>query len=71
MIPLQHPDKVTVTDGPLAKTKKCLPGFHIIEARDLNECLQIPSRNAPAAAGSMEVRSVRPIGEVPNSHRKK
>jgi len=36
--------KLSVTDGPFAETKECLAGFYMIEARDLNEAIQIASR---------------------------
>ncbi len=62
--------KVTMTDGPFAETKEQLAGFYMIEARDLNEALQIASRIPPAAVGSIEVRPVRPIREAPNAHKK-
>lgn len=62
--------KVTVTDGPFAETKECLAGFYMIEARDLNEAIQIASRIPPAQVGSIEVRPIRPIREMPNAHRK-
>jgi len=61
--------KVTVTDGPFAETKECLAGFYMVEARDLNEAIQIASRIPPAEVGSIEVRPVRPIREAPNAHR--
>jgi len=62
--------KATVTDGPFAETKECLAGFYLVEARDLNEAIQIASRIPPAAVGSIEVRPVRPIREAPNAHRR-
>ncbi|HEV3010375.1 MAG TPA: YciI family protein [Burkholderiales bacterium] len=62
--------KVTVNDGPFAETKECLAGFYMIEARDLNEAIQIASRIPPAQIGSVEVRPIRPIREAPNAHRK-
>lgn len=55
--------KVSVTDGPFAETKECLAGFYLIEARDLNEAIQIASRIPPASVGSIEVRPIRPIRE--------
>ena len=57
-------------DGPFAETKECLAGFYLVEARDLNEAIQIASRIPPAQIGSVEVRPVRPIREAPNAHRK-
>jgi hypothetical protein len=56
--------KTTVTDGPFAETKEILAGFYMIEAKDLNEAIQIASRIPPAAVGSIEVRPIRPIRET-------
>ena len=52
------------TDGPFAETKECLAGFYLVEARDLNEAIQLASRIPPAAVGSIEVRPIRPIRET-------
>jgi hypothetical protein len=57
-------DKVSVTDGPFAETKEQLAGFYMIEARDLNEAIQIASKIPPARVGSIEVRPIRPIRET-------
>ena len=56
--------KVAVTDGPFAETKEQLAGFYMIEARDLNEAIQIAARIPPARVGSIEIRPVRPIRET-------
>ena len=56
--------KVSVTDGPFAETKEQLAGFYMIEARDLNEAIQIASKNPPARVGCVEVRPIRPIRET-------
>ena len=56
--------RVTVTDGPFAETKEILAGFYMIEARDLNEAIQIASKIPPAEVGSIEVRPIRPIRET-------
>jgi len=63
--------KTTVTDGPFAETKECLAGFYLIEAKDLDEAIQVASRIPPAQVGSIEVRPVRPIRTAPNAHRVK
>ena len=55
--------RLSTTDGPFAETKEQLAGFYMIEARDLNEAVQIASRIPPARVGSVEVRPVRPIRE--------
>lgn len=56
--------KLSVTDGPFAETKEQLAGFYMIEARDLNEAIQIAAKIPPAHVGSIEVRPVRPIRET-------
>jgi hypothetical protein len=56
--------KTTVTDGPFAETKEQLAGFYMIEARDLNEAIQLASKIPPARVGCVEVRPVRPIRET-------
>ena len=55
---------MSITDGPFAETKEQLAGFYMIEARDLNEALQIASKIPPARVGSIEVRPIRPIREA-------
>lgn len=56
--------KVSVTDGPFAETKEQLAGFYLVEARDLNDAIQIAAKIPPAREGSVEVRPVREL-EVP------
>ena len=56
--------RLTVTDGPFAETKEQLAGFYMIEARDLNEAIQIAAKIPPARVGSIEVRPIRPIRET-------
>ncbi len=50
-----------ITDGPFAETKEQLAGFYLIEARDLNEAIQIASKIPPAREGTIEVRPVREL----------
>ena len=50
--------KVSITDGPFAETKETLGGFFLINARDLNEAIQIASRWPSARLGSIEVRPI-------------
>ena len=56
--------KISITDGPFAETKEQLAGFYLIEARDLNEAIQLAAKIPPARVGSVEVRPVRPIRET-------
>ena len=53
--------KTYVTDGPFAETKEQLAGFYLIDARDLNEAIQVASKIPPAREGSVEVRPVRQL----------
>src|SRR6266508_3355831 len=53
--------KLSITDGPFAETKEQLAGFYMIEARDLDEAIQLASKVPPARVGSIEVRPIRPI----------
>ena len=50
--------KVSTTDGPFAETKEQLGGYFVIEARDLNDAIQIASRIPSARTGSVEVRPI-------------
>jgi hypothetical protein len=56
--------KLSVTDGPFAETKEQLAGFYMIEARDLNEAIQVAAKIPPARVGCIEVRPIRPIRET-------
>ena len=51
-------DTLTVTDGPFAETKEQLGGFFLIEARDLNEAIQVASKWPGARFADIEVRPV-------------
>ena len=53
--------KMAVTDGPFAETKEQLAGFYLIDAKDLNEAIQLASKIPPARIGSIEVRPVREL----------
>ncbi len=51
--------KVTLTDGPFMETKEVVAGFYLIEARDLNEAINIAARLPSAPMGAIEVRPCR------------
>jgi hypothetical protein len=55
--------KVSITDGPFAETKEQLAGFYMIEARNLDEAIELAAGTPPACVGSIEVRPIRPIRE--------
>lgn len=50
--------KVSTTDGPFAETKEQLGGYYLIEARDLNDAIQVASRIPSARTGTIEVRPI-------------
>lgn len=50
--------RTDTTDGPFAETREQLGGFYLIEARDLNEAMQVAARIPAARWGSVEVRPV-------------
>ncbi len=50
--------RVSTTDGPFAETKEQLGGFYLIEARDLNDAIQVAAKIPSARIGSIEVRPV-------------
>jgi len=48
--------KVTVTDGPYAETKEQLGGILVLEARDLNQAIELMSKHPGVKAGPFEIR---------------
>jgi hypothetical protein len=50
------------TDGPFAETKEALGGFYMIEAKDLDEALELGAACPGVRFGSIEVR---PILDLP------
>jgi hypothetical protein len=51
-------DGPVVADGPFAETKEQIAGFYIIDCEDLDEAIEIASRNPGARFGTIEVRPV-------------
>jgi hypothetical protein len=52
-----------VTDGPFAETREQLGGYFLIDANDLDEAIRIAARIPMARRGTVEVR---PVIELPN-----
>jgi hypothetical protein len=50
--------RISTTDGPFAETREQLGGFYLIEARDLNDAIQVAARIPSARTGCVEVRPV-------------
>jgi hypothetical protein len=52
---------VSATDGPFVETKEQLGGFVLIDARDLNEAIQLAAKIPPARLGGIEVRPIKEL----------
>ena len=50
--------KTVTTDGPFAETREQLGGFYLVEAKDLDEAIEIAARIPDVRRGSIEVRPV-------------
>ena len=48
--------KLSVMDGPFAETKEQLGGFILVEARDMDEAVELASKIPMAKHGTIEVR---------------
>src|SRR5262245_31193164 len=59
--------KVSTTDGPFAETKEQLAGFYFIEAKDLDDAIEVASAIPPARLGSIEIRPVRELAPSMNT----
>jgi len=57
--------KRTVTDGPFAETREQLGGFFLIDAKDLDEAIAIASRIPGARKGTVEIRPVLELPDLP------
>ena len=51
-----------ITDGPFAETREQLGGYFLVNAKDLDEALNIAAKIPGARAGTVEVR---PVMEIP------
>lgn len=59
--------KLTITDGPFAETKEQLAGYYLLEAKDINEAIQLAGNIPPARYGSIEIRPVRELQATQNA----
>jgi hypothetical protein len=55
--------KRLVTDGPFAETREFLGGYYLVNARNLDEAIDIAGRIPGARKGTVEIR---PVLEIPN-----
>ena len=59
--------KSLVTDGPFAETREQLGGYYMVDAKDLDEAISIASRIPGARRGTVEIRPVMEIPNLPNT----
>jgi hypothetical protein len=57
--------KRTVTDGPFAETREQLGGYFLVDAKDLNEAINIAGRIPAARWGTVEVRPIVELSNLP------
>ena len=57
--------KRLITDGPFAETREQLGGFFMVEAKNLDEAIEIAGRIPGARRGSVEIRPVIEIPDLP------
>jgi hypothetical protein len=62
--------KRMVTDGPFAETREQLGGYFLVEAKDLNEAINIAGRIPGARKGTVEIRPVMEIPGLPEANRR-
>jgi hypothetical protein len=62
-------DRTGVTDGPFAVTKEVLAGYYVLECADLDEALRHATRFPTARYGSVEVRPVMAMTDIPAAGR--
>lgn len=57
--------KRLVIDGPFAETREQIGGYFLIDAKDLDEAIEIAGRIPAARIGTVEVRPVREVEGLP------
>lgn len=62
--------KQIVTDGPFAETREQLGGYFLVDARDLNEAINIAGRIPAAHKGTVEIRPVVELPDLPTDSSK-
>jgi hypothetical protein len=59
--------KRLVTDGPFAETREQLGGYFMIDARNLDEAINVAGRIPGARKGTVEIRPVMEVGGLPTT----
>jgi hypothetical protein len=52
--------ELTVDDGPVAEPAVHIAGFNILECADLDEAIEVASKNPGASVGVLELRPIEP-----------
>ena len=58
--------KASSTDGPFAETKEVLGGYYIVDVKDLDRALELAAKIPDARTGSVEVRPVLEMPDMPS-----
>ena len=56
-----------VTDGPFAETREQLGGYFLIDAKNLDDAIDVASRIPGARKGTVEIRPVMEISGLPEA----
>lgn len=59
--------KRVITDGPFAETTEQLGGYYLIDVKNLDEAIAIASRLPPAKKGTVEIRPIFELENLPVS----
>ncbi len=59
--------KRLVTDGPFAESREQIGGYFLVDAKDLDEAIEIAARIPGARIGTVEVRPVTVVPGLPES----
>jgi hypothetical protein len=57
--------KALITDGPFAETREQLGGYYIVDVANLDEALEVASRIPGARMGTVEVRPIFELDNLP------
>jgi hypothetical protein len=60
--------KRIISDGPFAETTEQLGGYYIIDVNDLDEALSVASRLPPVTKGTVEIRPIFEMDNLPASN---
>jgi hypothetical protein len=57
--------KTMITDGPFVETREQLAGYFLVDVKNLDEALAIANRLPPAKKGTVEIRPVKELSNMP------